>query len=420
MKTKALLLLAVVLATGLTTQARGIRKNNESSPTAYKRSSLGVFMVMDTNRRYSDIIRKAFLSYPMPDKFNNQNLTNNRIIYSSIKKPTKGLHKGFTNDGNTATPELQIINQYIYNHNIAKRMVNEWFNGNENGFNMDLVAQRGRYNASILQAEIANNSIRGKALLSDAGEELIRNTFLIVNHYKFTNKKDVAKKVRNVLGLATIGAGLLGYDISTYTAIGAGAVTVAGKGYFIKCTSYLYRLQWNDPISDIFYTKYWNHPEAFWQSNLFKLDYIGSETAIADVQSSIFSKKSDSELIKIATIRATNKSIAKLQKTYEEFRTKTPLLNNNPLSAEIGLKEGVHKGERFEVLEEHVDENGRTSYQRKGIIKVDGSHIWDNRFMADEMIVKGKKSKAVGYNYTEFKGPKNKFYPGMLIRQISK
>jgi len=103
--------------------------------------------------------------------------------------------------------------------------------------------------------------------------------------------------------------------------------------------------------------------------------------------------------------------IAKLQRKFEQFRTKTPLYTANPPTAKIGLKEGLQPGDRFEVLEATQDEAGKINYVRKGVIKVDRD-IWDNRFEVGEV-----QNASLLNQYTTFRGSGN-FYPGMLIRQI--
>ena len=209
----------------------------------------------------------------------------------------------------------------------------------------------------------------------------------------------------------------LGSDLAEKT------LDVAGKGYVIKTTSHLFKLVWNEETAAIFYNDYWidssdidpSKKQAFEDSDIFNLEFVGTEVAWADLQSTTYTQKSEEELVAVATIKAVDAVIAKLQRKYEVFRTKTPLISGDPLSAKIGLKEGVESGDKYEVLEQTIDENGKTTYERQGVIKVDKKQIWDNRFMAgEEQEQSGEKVK----EYTEFKGGKN-FYSGMLIRQIN-
>ena len=310
-------------------------------------------------------------------------------------------------------------------NNVAKELVAKWFNRDKNGeLNTDLLAQRGEYDASFFDKVVANASHRGQALLADAGEDLIGNTFVIVNDYKYTNKEEVAQKVNK--GLSAIGTAAQfvpgASSVTTVTNVAQVGTTIAGKGYIIKTTSYLFRLVWNDSISSTFYNNMWVDPAkadpskvaAFNNSDLFKLRYVGSESAWADVQSSIFTNKTEEELIRMATVRATDAATAKLQRKFEEFRTKTPLISIDPLTAKIGLKEGLEHGDKYEVLERYEDETGKIRYRRKGVITVKKGMIWDNTF-----VPAGEVAPAQTIDATHFVGSGSGFYPGMLIRQIN-
>ncbi len=386
--------------------------NNE---LVYRRSSLYPFMIVEPSRPHADVIKKVFLSSPIPDKFNDHVVDQRTIV--------NGISPGLTKRKDKIESQEANIRNYLTNNDIAKQMVAKWFNRQSDGsFDMNMVAHRGYYNASDMDLELAKSSKRGTALLADAGEELIKNTFVIVNDFDYVNKEEVAEVTKAGLGLLSDVAAIAGKDINTTDA--EVAVTVLGKGYVVRTTSYLYRLVWNDSVSAVFYQEYWmdknnideNRKKAFDNSNIFRLELVGWEVAWADLQSTVFTSKTESELIAVATIRAIDAVIAKLQRKYEIFRTKTPLFSVDPLSAKIGMKEGVEKGDRFEVLEQVMDKSGRTKYKRRGIVKVDKKHIWDNRYEAG---VGGDESNpASKLGFTKFKG-KGNFYSGMLIRQIN-
>ncbi|MEG9327348.1 hypothetical protein V6B16_05325 [Salinimicrobium catena] len=383
-------------------------EDNTEAGLKYRRSSLYTMMINDTERLHFDAIRDAFGNFELSEKFNDHNIGPYLIDAEGGEKD-----------------QSDVITAYLNENGVARDLVAKWFGRNDKGeFTMDLVASRGSYNASDLDVLIAKDSKRGEALLADAGEELIGNTFLIVNDYKYVNKEEVAQKASGVLSFVSDVASIAGYDGVALAADAANVgATVMGKGYVVKTTSYLYRLVWNDEIANEFYSNLWmdnrNYDpakkEAFETSDLFKLRLVGSQSAWADLQSTAFTKKSDQDLIKKATVRATNKGISKLQRKFEEFRTKSPLLSGDPISAKIGLKEGLEKGDKFEVLEQVIDENGRTHYKRVGKIKVDPNHIWDNTLYDEE----SEESSTSEEEYTVFKGKRGKYYSGMLIRQIN-
>ena len=120
------------------------------------------------------------------------------------------------------------------------------------------------------------------------------------------------------------------------------------------------------------------------------------------------------DMIRKVCTRAIDKNVALLQRSYEEFRVKTPLFSTEPLAAKIGLKEDITPDSRFEVLE-IVEKNGRTEYKRVGVIKPIKGRIWDNRFMAEFE----DENKGTDLTVTEFEVVNGSgFYPGMLIREI--
>lgn len=397
--------------------------DSSTSTLKYRRSSLYTLMINDEERERNFVIKNAFGNSEMSEKFNDHNIGPYLIEGTGLDE-IKSNVKDKTN----------IIKQYLEENNVAKELVARWFNRDKEGnFNMKLIADRGQYNASDLNSRIAEGSKRGKALLKDAGEELIGNTFVIVYDFKYTNKAVQAKKRGGFFEIISSAASLAGFDDASLV---TDAVNIAsdavGKGYFVRTTSYLYRLVWDEETANKFYNEYWtdknnsneDRVKAFGKANFFKMRYVGSEVSRSNLQSTIFTSKSDNALIEISTTKAYDKNIGKLQRTFEEFRVKTPLYKGNPISAKIGLKEGLEKNDKFEVLEQLIDDQGNTTYRRIGKIKVKRGSIWDNTFLAEEATkaenptVKSEKNEEKP-PYTVFTGKKGVYASGMLIRQIN-
>ncbi|TXB65141.1 hypothetical protein FRY74_06855 [Vicingus serpentipes] len=393
------------------TKVKNATENDIAKELKYRRSSLYTLMINDLTREYSGVIKDAFGNSTVPQKFNDHNIG-------------PYLVNGVANSDD----QTQVITTYLTNNNVAKDLVAKWFNRSNDGkFNMDLISSRGMYDATAMDKVVANASERGSALLADAGEELIGNTFVIVNDYKFTNKEEAVAKGKKASGFAKMAAGYIpgaGAAIQKGITAAEAAATVAGKGYWVRTTSYLYRLVWDEEAAAIFYNNYWtdvnnfdlSKVEAFNNANNFKLKLIGSQTAGADVQSSIFTNKSEEDLIRMATVKATDRAIAKLEKKYEEFRTKTPLISIEPLAAKIGTKEGLEKGDKYEVINQIETPEGKTIYKRVGIITV--ATVWDNSYSPEEEEELKKQGKLPEQQYSIFKGS-GKYYPGMLIKQIN-
>ena len=371
----------------------------------YRRSSLYTLMIHEPSRPYAEVIKNSFEKGPIPEKFNDHTL-GSRVIPATDAKD-----------------ESANITAFLESNNVARDIVAKWFNRSaKGGFNMDLIKQRGSYDASVLDITKAKASKRGLDMLADAGEELIKNTFVLVNDFKYVSKEEVAKKASGLLSaLGTIGDYAGVSNASTITTAASAGVTVAGKGYVVKTTAHLYRLDWNEEVASIFYNDYWTEdgkisPEkvkAFNESKIFKLIYIGSDVSWADVQSSVFTNKTEEQLIEKSTVKAVDAVIVKLQKNYDEFKTKTPLFTGEPITAKIGLKEGLTNKSVFNVLEQRMKEDGKTEYVVVGTIKVDSKYpIWDNRYDANE------ENPNQTADRTYFKKSSGKeFFPGMLIVQ---
>lgn len=368
----------------------------------YRRSSLYSVMIDQPTLPYAGEIKKNFENSPIPDKFNNHNLS--KRIYDLGELPTDG----------SDSPVLSAI---------ARDIVAKWFNrSSKGGFNMNLIKERGFYDASALDVVKAQASKRGLDLLADAGEELIGKTFVLINEFKYTDKAEVAEKTSGWLNaIGTIADYAGASNVSTVTTLTNTGATVAGKGYIVKTNAHLYQLVWDEETAAIFYNDYWADDKtitpakkkAFDESTIFKLKYIGTDTSWSDIQSTVFTSKSDEQLIERATVKAIDRVIVKLQKNHDQFKTKTPLYTVDPLTAKVGLKEGITKKSTFDVLEQVEDENGKTQYVKVGVVKVDSKYpIWDNTYGAQE------ENPNSTVDRTYFKKVSGKdFFPGMLLVQ---
>ncbi len=401
MKTKIkTLLIACILSICQYGQAQEVVKNSKEINTDYNRSSLYTLMVTNASRNYESNIKEYFETKLVPDKYNNHNL-NQRFINSSYQKS-----------------ELDNIVQFLNDNKIAHQLIAKWYGRSaKGGFNMNLIKERGFYDASVLDIKTAQNSVKGLALLAQAGEDLIGNTFILVNDSKYTNKQEVAQTAKSILSSFTSQMGIsIGSEL---TSLG---LDTFGKGFVVATHSHLFKLVWDKETQARFYNELYKTdseitPElkaAFDNANFFYLDYIGTDKSWADVQSTSYTTKSNGELIGNATIKSIDNVISKLQAEYDIFKTKTPIYSTEPITAKIGLKEGLTKKTLFEVLEKQIDDKGVTSFVQVGTVKVDTKFpIWDNRYGADE------ENKNQDVDKTHFKKVSGKdFYPGQLLRQI--
>ena len=361
----------------------------------YERNSMHIMMIKHLNQKFDDIIEDVFLKSPFPERFNNHDLGVKAVSFAESEED-----------------QSHNITSFIKQVNLGQKLVAKWFNRDKKtgSFNMNLVKERGFYNASESQKNVARASIRGMALLEDAGENLINKTFLLVNDISYKSKGSGNWFMK---GIANAYFGNVEELQKSMQSIG---------GFRVEIKSYLFHLNWNEEIAQTFYSQYYTEDgnsekekvKAFLaDKELFTLEYVGKTESISSEKSFKAVKDPKSLLIKICT-QTMDYNIAQLQRQYDDFRIKAPLLSVNPLKADIGLKEDITEDSRFEVLERVLDEEGKVTYEYVGIIKPVKGKIKDNRFMVTK-----EESENASLDATEFEKISGKdFFPGMLIREI--
>jgi hypothetical protein len=388
----------------------------------YRRSSLQTVLIETDNFPNKSIVVAAYNNAPFPDKYDEHNI--GVKSFDPKKYGVQGSEKPGVNEDKEVNEIKKSIDKFIADQNIGNKMVAKWFNRAADGsFDMQLVGKRGAYNASEMEANIAKGSARGTASLADAGEELISNTFIVFSKLTFVSNEIVAAAIRESAKLA---AGQISNSLAKDAAIKAADATYekTKEGYSVWTTSFLYKLKWNDSIAAVFYTDLWMDKTSVnatkktaFDKATFELEYIGQEKASSLVTFSLTEKRSEEQIISLATVRNVDAVFAKLQKKYDVFKPKVPLFTGYPITAKIGMKEGLEGGESFEVLEQTIDpKTGLTKYISRGTIKVDKDFIWDNRYNAGQSQPSVSNDQPI-IDRTTFKGGK-KYYSGMLIKQI--
>lgn len=399
-------LLAVLFVQVSTAQRRDIDENS------YRRSSLYSLLISHTDQKFNAEIQNVFLEIPIPDTYNDHDLSVKIVsLEEKIKKDQQS-----KSDAAPMGPEK--VTKFLEDNQIASRLIGRWFmrDYNTGECSMDLVKDRGLYAASEIDRIKASNNLRGEALLADAGEDLIQNTFVLVNDVVYVDKAQRAKVWGGLLkAFGTVVSAATGTDITDLTdRVGNMIETI--KGFSVKVHTFLYQLEWDEEIAAITYDN-WNNRDAF-EANRgrYRLKYIGDQNSKGATASFMGIREDQPEvMIRKACQRALDENIANLQQNFQSFQIKTPLENVEPLKARVGKKEGITEESRFEVLEPRKNEaTGRISYKKVGEIKPIPNLIWDNRYMAVEEMAEG-----ANLGYTTFKKVSGgKFMPGYLIRQI--
>lgn len=380
----------------------------------YRRSSIYSVLVNHVEQPFAQEIKEAFIQIPVPDKFNDHDLS------------VKVLNLNQKLAGAKSEKENPVITEFLTNNKIASRLVGRWFNRDfyTGTCDMELVKERGLYNATVFDQQLAARSSRGIAMLQDAGEELIGNTFVLVNDIRYVDKNQGAKAGATALKiLGAVASAYTGNNDYKKLANNVGDMAETLKGFKVRINTFLYRLEWTEEQANNFYAdQYTANPDETKRQNFeknrgsYKLRYVGKVESKGSTTSFMGINESEPVLmVRKACQRAIDENVADLQHEYEEFRTKTPLVTVEPLTAYVGMKEGITEKSRFEVLEVVEMENGSHKYNRVGIIEPVPSKIWDNRFMAVE-----EKAKGADFGFTTFRKVSGKnFMRGMLIREIT-
>lgn len=387
----------------------------QTEDVKYRRSSLSMNLIESASYPNKDTVMSAWRGYEFPDKYNNHSIDIGNMEVDNVES---------IKDEDMPAE----IEKFITETDLAKKIVAKWFNYTPNNnasspFNMQLVQDRGFYNATEMDAAVASGQTRGFASLGDAGEELIGKTFITFSKLRFEANEVYARGIRDA---ALSSAELINSSLLRSAAEAAAnkAYAKAKEGYSVTTKTWLYQLDWNEETANAFYAM-WNDPEAFENSDIFKLKYIGKEASRTLVTASLKKgegQRSDEEMIRLATVRNVDRVFANLQKEYDAFKPVTPILSSNPITAKIGLKEGLEPGDKFEILEMNWDKKSQTTIWKKvGTCSVSKkAPILDNRYYATDkpdviLDEKGKEIEQV--SVTTFKGPKNA-QSGMLLKQI--
>lgn len=399
----------------------------------YDRSSLAVAMVFHSEDEFGADIKTAFEVMPFPDKYDNHNVGMHVIdnaTITGVHKNRDGLIKaqyGKKLNEKDVQKNAAALEKILNDAHIANYMIAKWFGLYESQVcNVDLIKLRGQYNATELDVAIANQSARGMAMLSDAGEMLIGNTYMLVNDMTYVTAEErasVAKGVMSIVG--GLADAFLGGSTFSDLAAAGGAIADSFTGFSVKNHSYLFRLNWTEDLAAIFYDEYYiTEPnpslvEKFLNDDRFSLSYVAHEYEFGE-KNTVKGQYDRHDLVKMVCTRSLDKNIAALQLQYEDFKVKTPVYDVvlddkgkvEGYAVKIGLKEGITEKSSFQVVRKEIDpETNKTSYKYVATLKPVKGQIWDNRYMAAEEQEEGSELK-----YSLFKKTSGgEILPGMLV-----
>lgn len=449
MKRNLLLIIVVINSLAISAQ------QTEKSQTKYRRSSLNMILLESESFPMKDVVLGSWANYPFPSKYNNHNLDARSISLESmnlsdqelmangylkdtlrtpmdiLKATAKLQGLRYLNSDSTvavALPTEKVmyqlkIDKILKEKQIAKQMVAKWYNRSANGeLNTKLIEERGLFAANTADVAGAKTAEGGEDILREIGKELIANSFTTFTKIDFFENEPVARLIRDVAKRELLKkmAGAPQMVVDKSMKVIDLAYDKAKDGYTLVSKTWLYQLDWNDTILNKLYD-IWGQPAEFDKADFFKMKFVGSNYNTSTI---LFSKEGRTieQMIDIALVRNIDNTFAKLQKEYDVFKPKVPILSVDPITADIGMKEGLSGGEKFEILELNVDpKTGVSEYKVMGTVKVDKKKVWDNQYNLNDGkdVALDKDGNPIPQlTSTSFKGGGSKIYPGLLLKQV--
>lgn len=363
---------------------------SSTSVTEYDRSGLTMILLSYPNEPHSREIQNEFPKIKVPDKFDDNTLSTQIFTMNSNRNPN---NSGLTSD----------LIQTMYANKIGNGIISKWYNRQTDGsFNMDEISRRGLYNATDMDVVNASAKKIGIAALKDSGEKLLANSYILVMDYS---------------GVKTVE--------EIYNANNTPLASRSMHGWAGNFTAYLFKVNFNDSISSIFYNDLWIDSEddnsiktersSKFQSINFPILFVkavsGSITAQQPNPNSgiglFIQQKSSGELFNDLLNKGIEQAEYQISKGLETFQVKTTVYSIDPIAAKIGKKEGLKLDHRYFIYENKVKSNGDEKTVRKAVVRAT-SHIIDNRTIATG------KSNAVSKFY-QIAG--KRVDEGMLLKQ---
>lgn len=352
-----------------------------------------------------------------------------------IKDATGVQSEGMDNSKEYDRCYRAVVDRFFSSNNVPALVMAKWFDYDPQAENHwakagETVTRRGAYNFTDEELARRTNDQAVRNKIANTGFNMIDHTFVLATNLRFTSYQAYVARIKQATkgGLGVIG-GWTGVDLSPVDEL-VGGITEnvgigAGDGFVVEATTALYKLKWNDDIAHQVGEKLQANAslEDLVNSGLCQLEFRGYEKSKARVHQKKNSTTPFSTLLRRGIQKAINGSIAELQGTVEEFRTVVPVTGCDDagnIYAAIGTKEGLVRGDEYELLEAQEDELGNRTYKAFGTIKPIPEKIWVNDEGTEEALAEAgeitpEQREALDRGYSVFKGKKGD-YTGYYLR----
>lgn len=335
-------------------------KNYVSSE--YDRNAL-TFIGIDFGENLSNEIIARFVQQSVPDKYYDNTIQKN-IIKADVKRVESFGVISKLND--------KEVVQWLNDKKVGQQILSIWFNRQPNGsFNVDVLKERGLFNANDNEFIVASASKRGESSLMDMGLKLVDQSYVLAFDF---------------------------YDIKTMKQFYDKNETAADKrvmnGYKSSLNTYLYKLDFNDSVAAVFFQNYWigeNDPNKAAKITAFENAKFPF-TAVSNQHNTLSStqynpgqtlapkvQQTNAELMDKMGTMAIEAALTDIERQRQDFRVKAMVSAVKPISAKIGSKEGLKFDQRYFVLENQTKRNGDITSRRVAVVK--SMSVVDNKIV---------------------------------------
>jgi hypothetical protein len=326
-------------------------------PSTYDRSSITVVVLDFPDGNHSSALREKIGRIVFADKY-----YNNNVEYLTLNSP-------FGRNDLTIKP-ADLIKKAIEDKKMANEIVSKWYSRKSDGsMSLELIHERGMFNATDDASLLAKTTKRGNAELEDYGNRLINRSYILV--FDFQNLVTAAE------------------------------AKIAGtRGWQSNVVSYLYKIDYSTEVQAKVYDA-WIYEDdtpqikadkrGKFEQIQFPISFVASSAASVTAQQMInrsdFLKvldpdKSEDQLLLQLVQKAYDENLYSLDRKYEDFRVKTTIDQTSPITAKIGKKEGLKTDYRFFAYEYVYNESAKSTSQKlRGVIR-STANIVDNRQVA--------------------------------------
>lgn len=414
--------------------------------TTSEEASAGTVQVADAE--VLGYLSDAWKDYEFPSLYNNFNIPLDRMDVSSAKGSIMELLAMYNSPDALQGMDVSALKNIIdmlsgkqyreelkaeidkVSNEVAKQLVKKWWSISEDGTVSDsLLFKLACYSATQNQINTAAETAMGAqiSLVNELSDVTMANTYVNFTKVDFYENEPIAAFIRNIMMIV---ASMTPAPANLGVSIGADKAYEASKeGYTAFTNTLLYKLEWNETIANEFYSIWTdaNHVDMEKFNNMkFNLVYVGNTSASA----TCMMKKEDKgqgakHMVEKTVSKALNRQFADMQRKYEEFRPMVPVLGldeKGGVIADMGTKEGVKVGDKFNLLEPVTNEKGITKYNYVATLKVvkwNGGEafvngVWDNESINQAEIAdtEGVSEEIVGTHLSKNK----KATPSMFVK----